>query len=125
MDKEATIGFEEVRSWAYDFYRMYWSQPETEDGVRENLYLVLQYLERKVSVLVPTTDKVITRRLIEDEYDLIGYSSIQINNQDGTLRYGTYILELFKGPILVEDLQEDKRDPSKLLKIQLRPPGLK
>ncbi len=55
-------------------------------------------------MLVPTTDKVITRRLIEDEYDLIGYSSIQINNQDGTLRYGTYILELFKGPILVEDL---------------------
>jgi hypothetical protein len=76
-------------------------------------------------VIVPTTDKVITRRLIEDEYDLIGYSSIQINNQDGTLRYGTYILDLFKGPILVEDLQEDKRDPNKLLKIQLRPPGLK
>ena len=59
---------------------MYWSQPETVDGQKENLYLVLQYLERKASVLVPTTDKVITRRLIEDEYDLIGYSSIQINN---------------------------------------------
>jgi hypothetical protein len=55
---------------------MYWSQPENVDGQKENLYLVLQYLERKASVLVPTTDKVITRRLIEDEYDLIGYSSI-------------------------------------------------
>ncbi len=73
---------------------------------------------------VPSTDKVITRRLIEDEYDLIGYTSVQINNDDGTLKYGTYILELFQGPIIVEELNESRRDPSKQVKFSLRPPGL-
>ena len=50
--------------------------------------MVVQYLERKESVKVPTTNKSITRRLIEAEYDLIGYNAIRVSNEDGTIRYG-------------------------------------
>jgi len=47
--------------------------------------------------------------LIEQEYDLVGYTSLQVNNPDGTIRYGTYVLDCYDGPIYVEDLDNLKR----------------
>ena len=63
----------------------------------------------------------ISRRLIEDEYDLVGYTSIQINKEDGTIRYGTYILNMYQGPIFVEELLEEKRVSDLLIKVTLDP----
>mgnify|MGYP000870192848 CR=1 FL=1 len=88
----------------------------------ENLYAVVQYLQRKEGV-IPTVNAVISRKLIETEYDLIGYSVIQLNNPDGTIRYGTYTLDLYDGPIYVEELDETRRKRSKI-KITIGRPGV-
>ncbi len=40
----------------------------------------------------------------------MGYTSLKINGEDdnegdgGMVRYGEYVLDLFKGPVLVEEL---------------------
>jgi hypothetical protein len=68
-DPEKTVYFNEQRTWYKDFYKLLWDLE-----LKENIYIVLQYLERKADVEIPTTNAVITRKLIEDEYDLIGYT---------------------------------------------------
>ena len=67
-------------------------------------------MERKPNVEVPTGFSVITRKLIEEEYDLIGYTVLQINNPDGTLRYGSFVLDCYDGPIFIEELDAQKRN---------------
>ena len=47
--------------------------------------------------------------MIEEEYDLVGYTVLQINNPDGTIRYGTYQLDLYEGPVFVEELDAIKK----------------
>lgn len=42
--------------------------------LQDNLYLCLQFVERKITNKNPTITNVITRKLIEDEYDLLGYT---------------------------------------------------
>lgn len=64
----------------------------------------------------------ITRKLIEDEYDMIGYTVLQINNPDGTIRHGSYILSFYDGPIYVEELDALKRN-EKTCKITIGKPG--
>lgn len=46
-----------------------------------------------------------------------------MNNPDGTIRYGTYTLDLYDGPIFVEELDETKRNRSKL-KVTIGRPGV-
>ena len=82
--------------------------------LKENVYLVLQYLERKPEILQPTVTSVITRKLIEDEYDIIGYTVLQVNNPDGTIRYGTYLLDFYDAPIFIEELDALKRNEKKI-----------
>lgn len=36
---------------------------------------------------------------IKTEYVAVAYGVLQLNNYDGTIKYGTYDLELFKPPI--------------------------
>ena len=67
-------------------------------------------------------NQTITRKLIEDEYDLVGYTVLQLNNPDGTIRYGTYILDLYDGPIYIEELDALKRN-EKQIKITVAKPG--
>lgn len=45
-----------------------------------------------------------------------------MNNPDGTMRYGTYILDLYDGPIYVEELDALKRN-DKQIKITVAKPG--
>jgi len=87
-----------------DVYNYLWDL-----DMRFNMYLVLLFVERKASVIQPTITNVITRTLIEDEYDLIGYHSFKINNPDGTLRFGTYTLDLFREPIYLEEMDANRR----------------
>ncbi len=72
--------------------------------LKESVFLILQYIELKAGIKNPATNAVITRKLIEDEYDLIGYTVLKLNNPDGTIRYGTHLLDLYDGPIFIEEL---------------------
>ena len=85
--------------------------------------MVLQYLERKPNIIAPTVDKVISRKMIEHEYDLLGYTVLRVIAEDSSLRYGSYILSLFRGPILLEDMSEDKRDSRMTIKVTLSHPN--
>ena len=111
------IEFNDGKEWNVDFYKLFW-----DEELNENLYCVVQYLERKEGV-IPTVNAVISRKLIEDEYDWIGYSVIQLNNPDGTIRYGTYTLDLYQPPIYVEELDELKRTPF-IWKVTVGRPGI-
>ena len=90
--------------------------------LRENCYLVLQFIQRKEEIEKPTVNATITRKLIEDEYDLIGYTVLQINNPDGTIRYGSYIMDFYEAPIYIEELDALKRT-EKNCKITIGKPG--
>ena len=85
---------------------MLWDFWKTEK--RNNLYLIVQYLELKKNV-VPTVNQSISRKILEDEYDLIGYGVIKLNDENGKLIYGTFTVPLYNPPIYVEELlDEDK-----------------
>jgi hypothetical protein len=43
--------------------------------------------------------------LLEEEYDLLGYAVVKLNDKDGRIRYGDYKLELHDGPIIVEEVE--------------------
>lgn len=55
-DGEKTIYFNEQKTWFKDFYNLLWDL-----NLKENVYLILQYLERKESVDVANAHVVITR----------------------------------------------------------------
>jgi hypothetical protein len=60
--------------------------------------------------------------LIEDEYELIGYSALKLNNPDGTIRYGSRVLNLYDGPIFVEE-QDVMKMNDKQMKVTIGRPG--
>lgn len=109
--------FNDGKEFFMDFYKLFW-----DEDLNENMYVVIQYLERKEGV-IPTVNAVISRKLIEDEYDCLGYSVIQINNPDGTIRYGTYTLDLYNPPIYVEELDETQRTTG-ICKVTIGRPGI-
>jgi hypothetical protein len=84
--------------------------------------MVFQFIERKENITQPTNTGVITRKLIEDEYDLIGYTVFMLNNRDGTIRHGTYVLDLHDGPIFIEELDPLKKN-DKRIRITIARPG--
>lgn len=47
--------------------------------------------------------------MLEHDYDLIGYSVMQVLDQGGNLRVGTYHLDLCEGPIYVEELDNGRK----------------
>ena len=53
--------------------------------------------------------KVTNREMLEDDYELKGYSVLQMNLKDGSLAVGTYYLQFFEGPIFVEELDPEKK----------------
>jgi len=57
----------------------------------------------------------ISRDLIEAEYDLIGYGVVAVNDINGKMNYGDYSLRLHDGPIYLEEL-----DPSKAKNMDIR-----
>jgi hypothetical protein len=58
--------------------------------------------------------------MLEEDYDLLGYTVLQMNSKDGSLVYGTYYLQFFEGPIFVEELDPNKSINS-VVKLTLRP----
>lgn len=76
----------------------------------------------KSSVKKPTITNVITRKLIQEEYNLIGYTVFQLNEQNGKIRFGTYVLPLYEGPIYLEELDAVKRTEYSI-KVTIGRPG--
>jgi hypothetical protein len=52
---------------------------------------------------VPLVGSTISRVLLENEYDLLGYGVVKLNDQYGKIRFGDYRLDLHEGPIFVEE----------------------
>lgn len=57
---------------------------------------------------------VITKSLLESEYDLIGYSSMKIHDENAKIKYGTYSLDLYEGPIYVEEIDYSGKNGAKI-----------
>lgn len=51
----------------------------------------------------------------KQEYIPVAYGALQINNYDGTIKYGTFEIDLYKPPINLQ-----KRNPSDLLKTKVK-----
>jgi hypothetical protein len=58
--------------------------------------------------LRPSVGGQISRKLIEDEYDLVGYATIKMNDEYGKFFFGTYTVPLYDGPIYVEECLPSK-----------------
>lgn len=113
------ILWNENTTFVRDFYQLLWDIWERD--LKRNLYLVVQYLQVKKGI-IPTFNAGITRKLIEDEYDLIGYGAIQLNDEYGKFIFGTFTVDLFDGPIYVEEYLDKKATDYKL-KITVQQPG--
>lgn len=116
-DEKFTVTFNEMRTWYKDLYNLMW-----DIDLKENLYLIFQVLERKEHIDAPTNTSVVTRKIIEEEYDLIGYTVLQLNKPNGEIRYGSYVMDLYDGPIYVEELDVLKRT-DRQIKITIGRPG--
>ena len=109
----------ENKTFKNDFYNMLWDIWDREK--KKNLYCVVQYLELKPGVK-PTIHGTISRTLIEDEYDLIGYGVIKMNDEFAKFTFGTFTIPLYDGPIYVEECLPNKKN-DKVLKITIDQPG--
>lgn len=59
---------------------------------------------------MPSVSNVISRVLLEEEYDLLGYGVIKLNDAEGKMKYGDYKLDLHEGPIFVEDVDKHPKN---------------
>lgn len=73
-----------------------------------NLNLLVQLIQVKEEIKMPTVSSLISRELIEAEYDLIGYGVVAVNDINGKINYGDYSLRLYDGPIYMEQLEKSK-----------------
>lgn len=94
------ILWNENTTFVRDFYQYLWDIWDRE--LKKNLYCVVQYLELKEGQ-IPSQTNSITRELVEDEYDLVGYGVIPLNDEFGKFVFGTFTVQLFHGPIFVEE----------------------
>jgi len=58
--------------------------------------------------------------MLEEDYELIGYTILMLNSKDGSMVFGTYYLEFFEGPIFIEELDPEKSINS-VVKLTLSP----
>lgn len=70
----------------------------------------------------PTNTRVITRKILEEEYELLGYSVLEVTAPSGEVRFGTFVLDMYAGPIYVEELDALKRTDM-TIKVTIGRPG--
>lgn len=58
----------------------------------------------------PTATATITKSLLEEEYDLLGYTVYKLNDEKGRVNYGTHTAPLFDGPPYVEEIREQDKN---------------
>ena len=52
--------------------------------------------------------------MLESEYDLLGYSVLKMHDDKGRIKYGKYTLDMYDGPIYVEELRESDKNGGKI-----------
>jgi hypothetical protein len=67
--------------------------------------LLVLYLELKEEVSKPTVGNSLSRVLLEEEYNLLGYGVIKLNKKDGRIDFGEYKLELHEGDVFIEEIE--------------------
>lgn len=97
------LEFNEVKTWIRDIESIF---KDSKGNIISNAYLIIQLLEKKINAY---PKKVTNRTMLEEDYELRGYTVLQLNTKDGNLAYGTFHLEFFEGPIFIEELDPDKR----------------
>eukprot|EP00344_Euplotes_crassus_P007376 CAMPEP_0197000934 /NCGR_PEP_ID=MMETSP1380-20130617/5749_1 /TAXON_ID=5936 /ORGANISM="Euplotes crassus, Strain CT5" /LENGTH=239 /DNA_ID=CAMNT_0042418401 /DNA_START=217 /DNA_END=936 /DNA_ORIENTATION=- len=117
--KGDVILWNENTTFVRDFYAYLWDIWDRD--LKKNLYCVVQYLELKED-MIPSKTSNITRELVENEYDLVAYGVIRLNDEFGKFIFGTFTVPLFEGPIFVEELLENKKTDF-TLKITVQQPG--
>lgn len=114
----ALLEFNENKSWIKDIEASY---KDASGKVITNAYLIIQLLEKREGAY---PKKVTNREMLEEDYELLGYTVLQMNLKDGSLAYGTYYLQFFEGPIFIEELDPDKKMNS-AVKITIKPINFK
>jgi hypothetical protein len=117
--KGDVILWNENTTFNRDFYEYLWDIWDREQ--KKKLYCIVQYLELKEGIQ-PSKNSNITRELVEKEYDLIGYGVIRLNDKSGKFIFGTFTVQLFSGPIFVEE-RLDNKNRGHTLKITIQQPG--
>ena len=97
------LEFNEVKTWIRDIEASY---KDVKGNIIWNAYLIIQLLEKKINAY---PKKVTNRTMLEEDYELKGYTVLQLNTKEGSLVYGTFHLEFFEGPIFIEELDPEKR----------------
>ena len=110
--------FNEGRTWVRDYYNWLWDIWDLE--ARKNLYLIVKYLELKKGQK-PTINGLISRTLFENEYDLVGYGVIRMNDDIGKFTFGTFTIPLHEGPVYVEEVRPEKKN-GRILKVTIAHP---
>eukprot|EP00347_Sterkiella_histriomuscorum_P021767 403332835 len=106
--------FQSGKVWVRDFYNWLWDM--WDEDTFHNLNLLVQLIQVKEEVKQPTVSSLISRELIEAEYDLIGYGVVAVNDINGKINYGDYSLKLHEGPIYVEDYT---LKPTKVVQLEI------
>eukprot|EP00347_Sterkiella_histriomuscorum_P021982 403332092 len=104
MARGEILSIEDETTWIKDLYRL-----QLDKGRVNDLNLVIQIMEYTKGRTFSAVNE------IKQEYMPIGYGVIKLNNKDGTIRFGTYDVELYKPPINIT-----KRNPVDLLKQSLK-----
>lgn len=99
----ALLEFNEAKTWIKDIEA---ACRDATGQLSQNAYLIIQLLEKRIDV---KTKKVTNRAMLEEDYQLMGYTVLKVNDSNGKVQYGTYYLEFFEGPIYIEELDPDKK----------------
>ena len=63
-------------------------------------------MRREINRINKSQNRCLNKSLLENEYDLLGYTSLRMHDDEGKIPYGRYKLALYDGPIYIEDLRE-------------------
>ena len=110
---------DETQIWYQDFYSLFWNK--SYKGDNRNLYLLIQVLQLKKNKQPSGAN--ITKQLLLDEYDLIGYGTEQLSSGDGKVKYGEFEVPLYRPPIYVCEFEQARTTPLKI-KINVEKPNL-
>ena len=60
--------------------------------------------------------------LLEEEYDMLGYGVVNLNQPDGRIKFGEYRLDLHEGPIYIEEVDSHPRN-GRYIWVSIQPGG--
>ena len=65
---------------------------------------------------------IVSRVLLEEEYDLLGYAVVKLNEPNGKFKFGDYRMDLHEGPIYVEEADSHPKN-GRYIWVSVKPAG--